>query len=363
MRVSTAAGAVAVTLGVVAASAVGAPYAVAARTSGDDSARVVTKGLDDPYGLAKTGRHGFVVAENASGQVTYVGKAGGQKVLVSGAAAVAGVAVRGGRVFSVTGGGDENGNPPPGRYGASKVLRTNPATGHTQVIADLLRYELRHNPDGQQQFVHGKPVDALSNPFSMASTPVGLLVADGGANDVLRVNPRSGRISTFFVPPTVKDVKACLAPGAQANPGTTGCDPVPTGVAFARGSIWVSTLGAEVPGAGRVYQLNPRNGHVRRVWKGFTSPTGIAVARNGAVYLSEVTYGAPQGNPGPGFDPSTVGRITRIYRGHVTHAQVTMPIGMVIRRGQLYSTSWGIGSFLGLSGAGQIVRVPATAFH
>ena len=33
-------------------------------------------------------------------------------------------------------------------------------------------------------------------------------VADGGANDVLQVNPRTGNVSTIFVPPTVKPSQA-----------------------------------------------------------------------------------------------------------------------------------------------------------
>ena len=127
------------------------------------------------------------------------------------------------------------------------------------MIADLGKYELAHNPDGQVQFVDGKPVDALSNPFAMTMSRYGLIVADGGANDVLRVDPSTGRVSTFFVPHTVTDVKACLAPGAQSNPGTVGCDPVPTGVAVSRGSVYVSTLGAEQPG--RRARLQARRAH------------------------------------------------------------------------------------------------------
>ena len=123
---------------------------------------------------------------------------------------------------------------------------------------------------------------------------------------MLRVDPSTGRVSTFFVPHTVTDVKACLAPGAQSNPGTVGCDPVPTGVAVSRGSVYVSTLGAEQPGAGRVYKLDERTGKVQRVWRGLTSPTGIAVRDDGTVYVSEVLYGAPAGDgpPPPGFDPA-----------------------------------------------------------
>jgi hypothetical protein len=172
-------------------------------------------------------------------------------------------------------------------------------------------------------------------------------------------------VSTFFVPPTVKDVAACLQPGAQTNPGTVGCDSVPTGIAVARDSVYVSTLGGGVPGAGRVYRVNPWTGKVMHVWKGLTSPTGIAVTRHGTIYLSEVLYGAPEGDgpPPPGFDPSTVGRITRIDHGHRTHAQVTMPVGLSINDGHLYSTAWSIAGELGMQGAGQIVRVTWRAFH
>ena len=362
MQVRSKAGAVALAIGVATTSALAAPQAGAAPSQGTVG-KVVTQRLDGPFGLDSAPRGGFVVAENVSGQVTYVRRTGGQRVLVSGAPGVSGVAARGGKVYSVIGGPNEDGAPTGGRFGPSRVLRTNLRTGHTRVIANLLAYELKHNPDRQVQLVKGKPVDALSNPFSMTSTPRGLLVADGGANDVLRVNLRTGRVSTFFVPPTVTDVAACRAAGAQANPGTVGCDPVPTGVTQARGSVFVSTLGAEVPGAGRVYKLNPRNGHVLRVWKGFTAPTGIAVGRDGSIYVSEVLFGAPQGNPGPGFNPASVGRITRIHNGRVTRAQVTMPTGLKLRRGGLYASTWSVASFLGISHAGRIVRVERSQFH
>ena len=228
-----------------------------------------------------------------------------------------------------------------------------------------MRFELRKNPDGQKQFDENKePYDTLSNPFAMTKFWGGLLVADGGGNDVLLVNPYTGHVRTFFVPPTVKDVPACLEPGMQANPGTVGCDPVPTGVAYSHGSVYVSTLGAEVPGAGRVYKLNAWTGKVQRVWKGLTAPTGVAVGRHGTVYVSEVFHGAPEGEPGPGFDPSTVGQIIKIApSGKRTYAQVTMPTGLLFKGGHLYSTAWSVASFLGIPDAGQIVKVKAGAFH
>jgi hypothetical protein len=228
-----------------------------------------------------------------------------------------------------------------------------------------MAYELKHNPDGQAQFnSSGTPYDALSNPFSMTSTKWGLLIADGGANDVLLVNPRTGKISTFFVPPNPRTPE-CLEPGAQANPGTVGCDPVPTGVVAHGKYVYVSTLGAEQPGAAAIWKLDGRSGKVLKVWHGFTSLTGVAVGPNGTLYASEVLFGAPQGEgpPPPGFDPSTIGRITRIQPGKITHAQVTMPTGLEYFGGRLYASSWSTASFLGIPHAGQLVQVRPGAFH
>jgi len=325
---------------------------------------VVTKRLDGPYGLQRTpGHRGFVVAEADSGEVTRVFLSGRKRAILRGVPGVAGVAASASRVFAVIGGPSEQGAPSGGKYGSSRLLRMGYQGRHVTVIANLMRYERKHNPDGQVQFVKGKPVDALSNPFAMTWSRFGLFVADGGANDVLKVNPRTGRISTFFVPPTVKHVKACQGPGAQANPGTRGCDSVPTGVQVRNGSVYVSTLGAEAPRAGRVYKLDARSGTVQRVWKGLTAPTGIAVRWNGTIYVSEVLHGAPAGPPPADFDPSTVGRITRIRNGHVTHAQVTMPTGLVLKSGHLYASAWSIASFLGIQHAGQVVKVRATSFR
>ncbi len=334
----------------VAAALSGGSTALAAGSSGGSSARlgVYASGLDGPFGLAKLGRKSFVVAEAQSGKVTVVGKRGGKVTIVRNAAGVSGVAVKGSKVFSVLGGPNPDGPPAPaGAYAPSSVLRTNLKTGRTVPIANLQTYELNHNPDGQVQFGPGhKPYDALSNPFAMTAHGRNLFVADGGANDVLRINARTGRVTTFFVPQTVKgnEAKACASPSAQGNPGTKGCDPVPTGITFAKGSAWVSTLGAEAPGAGRIYQLNPRNGHVRHVWKGLTAPIGVAIGGDRSIYYGQLDKG---------------GSIVRLHRGKVTRAAVTTPIGLVIRHGSLFATAGGLVG----PGAGQIVRVPRYQFR
>lgn len=356
------------------AFATGAPASALKNGHGHGPAvRVVAQGLEGPFGIARYGS-GFLVAESGRGQVTAVDHKGRTRAVVKKAPGVAGVTSDRHHVYSVTGEGENE----PGLFPHSAVLKTSVVKhrhhykghkGHkgphykTRVLADLLEHELRHNPDGQVQFVDGQPVDALSNPFAMTNSKRGLLVADGGANDVLLVNPRTGKVRTFFAPPTVKDVPFCLTPEAQANPGTVGCDPVPTGVAVVGRSVYVSTLGAEVPGAGRIYKLDLWTGKVKRVWKGLTAPTGIAVAKDGTIYYSQVLEGAPEEEPGPDFDPSEVGQITKIGRhGKVSTAQVTMPTGLLLDRGKLYSSAWSIAGFLGIPDAGQIVQVSDHAF-
>ncbi len=351
------------------ALALGAGAVVA--TAGPASARVpatrdITSGLDGPFGLQRYDRANLLVAENTSGDITKVNvRTGAQKVLISGALGVAGVAASRHAIFAVMGGGDETGAFPPGaRFGPSDVVVAHRDGSHARVLANLLTYELAHNPDGQVQFVDGVPPDALSNPFAMTydAKRHRLLVADGGANDVLTVDVYTGKVSTFFAPRPIRDVPACQGPDANANPGTLGCDPVATGVTVVGNSVYVSLLGAEAPDAARIVKLDAW-GHVQRVWKGFTSLTGVAVDPRGNIYASQVLEGAPEGQPPADFDPATVGQIVKISRnGHRSYAQVTMPTGLLWTHKGLFASTWSVAEFLGIEHAGKITHVSGSAF-
>ena len=93
--------------------------------------------------------------------------------------------------------------------------------GRSLLVAETAVHDDFCDENGEDQ-----PVDTLSNPFSVLVQPGRVLVADAGANDVLAVDTESGEISTFFVPPVVTETPECEA--AENNPGTVGCDPVPT---------------------------------------------------------------------------------------------------------------------------------------
>lgn len=349
--VSTVAGAAAATL-----ASPPAAHAV------PDGPEVVADGLNGPFQLSYDTGHQFLVTEGDIGQVTRLNpRTGATTPLVTDVPGAVG-AVRWGKYVAIITAEADPADPPP--VPGSAVLLAKPG-GEAHVFADLMRHELRKNPDGQTQFdEEGQPVDALSNPFHIVPDRTrkgAFIVADAGANAVLRVT-KHGKVRTLFVPPVVRTGECATRPNNTAD--GFGCDPVPTGLAYGPdGRLYVSTLGAEAPGAGRVYAISARSGKVKKVIKGLDSPTGIAVNPYGTVFVSNVLEGAPAGEPGPEFDPSTVGEITRIKpNGRRSVTQVTMPTGLLWKNGYVYASAWSIAGFLGIPDAGQVVRVNAADF-
>ena len=345
---------------------------------------VVASGRNGPRQLSSTSKYVYV-AESDTGQVSRVTKrTGAVKVQVTGAALAQGVVRTDGRFYIASGAPmpEENARAV---NGSAEILVAK--TGKKpRTFADLLAYELKHNPDNQTQFgPNGQLLDALSNPdYVVRSKFKGqfLLVADGGGNDVLAVS-KKGKVSTFFVPPAVTTGPCATAEqNSEAGPS---CDAVPTGLAFGPdGNLYVSAATGLAPGEGRVYVVN-RNGKLVKTWTGFSGPTGVAVAPNGSVYVSEVLEGVPGGGePGaraaaertiqgggrlardaepPAFDPSTIGQIVKVApNGTRTYAQVTMPTGLLFTDGRLYASAWSIAGGFGAPDAGQVVTVAPSAF-
>lgn len=323
----------------------------------------IATGLDGPRQLSDYRGDRLVVAESDSGEVSSVDLDSGEvETLLTGLGIAQGVDYEDGRLYVAVGEGPPGeGAAPPADVPRAVVIEAEPG-GDIIRSFDLLQFELDNNPDGQVQFVNGAPVDALSNPFSVLAQDERLLVSDAGANVVLSIDLDDGEISEFFVPEVITDTPECA--NAQNNPGTTGCDPVPTEITEGPdGRLYVGSLAAESPGAARVYVLD-QDGKQVDVIKGLTSITGVAVDRHGTVYAADLLEGAPEEMPPPaGFDPATVGELTRIDDdGDRSTAQVTMPTGLEIEDGELYASAWSIAGFLGLTGRGEVQRIDDDAF-
>ena len=316
---------------------------------GGGEVRTVADGLQGPRQLNTYANGKLVVAENDSGEVSSVDPRTGQvRTLLDGLPFPQGVDYEDGLLFVALGEA-----PPEGEMAAAGQPQVRPSSlivakpgGQVVRSYDLLAYELKNNPDRQRQFgpaPEREPLDALSNPFAVHVQDKRILVADAGANAVLSINRHTGRISTFFVPPRVMPREVPECEGANEAQGVEGCDPVPTGVTEGKnGLIYVSTLGADRPGAARIYVLT-KEGKVVRVIKNLTGLTGIAVDAHGAVHGSLL------------FEEQVV-RIAP--NGSRTFAQVPLPTGLEFLNGTLFASA------LSLAGpVGEVVKVPAGAFQ
>jgi plastocyanin len=166
---------------------------------------------------------------------------------------------------------------------AAKILLVR-ASGEVVLVADTLAFEEANNPNGE---TGDEAID--SNPWRLVEGPDGAVyVVDAGANDILKLDPATGQLSTWaiFAPLTADG-------GQQA---------IPTGLAFDEdGSAYVSLLGRFAPpdgteGSGQVRKLVDGNGdgdmlddgenllHADGLWL----PTDIAFSPSGGLYVTSI---------------------------------------------------------------------------
>jgi hypothetical protein len=149
-----------------------------------------------------------------------------------------------------------------------------PASGGWRPVVDVAAYEFSVNPGGG-------PLDG--NPYGLLAEPGSWVVADAGANALLRV-AANGTISTL------------AAFAARPNPTPIGppfVDSVPTAVAVGPdGAYYVSEL-TGVPfatGFANIYRVVP--GQVPTVaWSAFTTVIDIAFGPDGSLYVLEHSTG------------------------------------------------------------------------
>jgi sugar lactone lactonase YvrE len=265
-----AVGALALTAGGVAAAA----PAGAAPPPLPPGVTVLAGGFSQPAHVAFGPRGTLVVADIGSGAISKMSlRTGASWVLSSSLGFAAGVDIgRDGHVYATSVLGDPETGPVPAR-----VVRLG-HHGKVKVAVDTFAYEKAHNPDGQSQ-----AVDSLSNPYSVLKLKDRLIVVDAGANDMLEV--RGHHVRTLTVFPVSQNGPCATQP--ENDPGTFGCDPVPTDVEMgADGYLYVSGLGAFVEG--HIWKVNPRTGKIVRSWDGLPPLTGIALGKHGTIYAASL---------------------------------------------------------------------------
>ncbi|UDY35827.1 ScyD/ScyE family protein [Dermatobacter hominis] len=200
-----------------------------------------------------------------------------------------------------------------------QVLRFTP--WGPQPVADIASFSLSHLLPGNLP---------ETDPYGILATRHGTYVADAAANTLLRVS-NHGNISI---------VKAFEV---RANDGYDG---VPTSIAEHDGNLYVGQLSSLEPGLAKVTVLRP-DGKVLKVYDGLSSVTGVAVAKNGDVYATELFTGEPFNSPGALVKISA-------RTGARTVTELPAPGGVAVGGGSAYVS---INSVSPTDGA--VIRLPA----
>ena len=153
------------------------------------------------------------------------------------------------------------------------------ASGEITYLADLAGYEGSQNPDGSL-------VD--SNPFSLLATENGFVASDAGGNSVLEITPTSTRDNAGA---TIELLTVIPTRTVEFPPGTPrSMEAVPTGMAQGPdGAIYVAELtGFPFPvGGARVYRVVPDE-EPELYADGFTNILDIAFDSDGNLYVLEM---------------------------------------------------------------------------
>lgn len=241
------------------------------------------------------------------------------------------------------------------------------------VYADTYAYEQANNPDAVYHYGIENPSQCVADAFEAAQFPydyMGALdshaysvtayrkswvVADAGANDLLRIR-NDGRIETLAVfPPQPLTITADMAaalgfPDCVAGV-TYAFESVPTDVEVGRdGMLYVTTLpgGPESPvlGArGGLWKVNPRNGAVTQVAGGFLGATNLAIGKHGEIYVAELF----------------AGRISVVKHGHVSpYLDLPGVVALETEGNTLYAGTLGSED---PPGPGTVVRITGGSMH
>ena len=294
-------------------STAGAALTGASAASGNHKAKptvgVVAKKLVGPLSVAQAPDGTRYWADSFAGLLSKQTPAGVVSVIYKSKHHGAdGVSADGGVLRFVTGSSDNK---------SGGVFTLN-AAGAVVQLGDTFKYEKQANPDGKFKYgLLNTPKSCLkqapkeiqpysgtkeTHSYAVATTASGITyVADAGANAILALSP-TGVFSTVAA---LKPVKVTLTKQAVEANDAPAClvgkklalEAVPTDVEVAAdGSLYVTSLpgGPEDPSLGangRVLRIDPATGKVSTVVEGLITPTGVAVASNGDLYVAQLFLG------------------------------------------------------------------------
>jgi hypothetical protein len=313
-------------------TAVSVAVAVPAGTAfAEDGVTVVATGFAGPLHIATAPNGALIVADAFAGELKSVNpKTGAVSTLVSEQGFVPGVGIKGQQYFYPFSTGGEF------EQGTAVLMRSTPG-GQKSQVADMLAYELAHNPDGQPRVD-----DADSNPYSVLALPGRVIVADAAANDLVEIRS-NGAMRTLTVFPVSHKGDCATAENNGVENG--GCDPVPTDLALEPdGTLVVTGLGAFAEG--HIWGVDANTGEILFHEDGFPPLTGITVGPDGTGYAVSPFAGLVFRHDG------STGAVSAAQVPGVTDAAVG-------KDGTLYATT----ADLEGGAPGSVVSVAQSAFH
>ncbi|MFD1246647.1 ScyD/ScyE family protein [Nocardioides ginsengisoli] len=335
----------------------GAMLTPSSEAAAPPAGKTVAQGLLSPLSVAVNDQGHVFYSENFAGKLLVKRPGKAAKVIYSGAPGneVGAISTDGKAVYFVDG---------------ARVMKRN-AAGKVRAIADIGAFEAAKNPDQIYTYGplglspecatawptgEGAPPNTYnggveSHPYATAVDDGTVYVADAAANAVFKI--RKGRVSTVaLLPPVTVTITPQMAAGAGIPECAIGkqyaVEGVPTDVEVHDGKLFVSSLpGGPEDGSfpGSVYKINPVKHRAKRIATGFVSATGVAVADDGTVYVSELF----------------AGKVTRISpKGRrSTFLQVPFPSAVEVDGKRLFVSENGLSGLSGQPGdvpAGKVVR-------
>jgi len=218
--------------------------------------------------------------------------------------------------------------------------------GKPRLGANFARFEATHNPD------HGagaSAADAIeSDPYALAAYRGGFVVADAAGNDLLQVMP-DGQIRVLAVFPIQHETTTATATQKATR---IAVQSVPTSIAVSpTGAIYVSELTGYPfdPGFARIWRIVP--GHRATVYaRGLTSISSIAFDHEGRLLVLEIDRDGL-------LNTKASGELIRLngpnHRTVLATTGLVSPTGVAVApNGAIYISNYGTSPH-----AGEIVRL------